>query len=727
MAGAALAAAVTMTRADAPATGDQVRGAPPPSRGVRYVSFTGSSYDAATREFDATFATGSTVNRRWYTETLQIDDASVDLARVALNQVCLLFGHNMDEPIGKVLSAEIRNGQLVGRVKVAETAEGDQYAGMIQRGELTGISVGYNVSQWTRIIDDTKEKDDWVATRWELMEVSLVPVPADPLAGVRSAEESPGSQTVVDPGAGQLSQEEEDMQTRSATGATPGGASAVAVLAALGATDVLALRSQALTLGLTGDAADAILSRTGITKETAQSEILAAATQARASITAAGTTAAATQEIEPGSTGGLTAGQVITLRSQGVGQGIPEADVDAILSRPSISRAAASEAILEAAATRQAEQTRPAAGGAMRVGVEAQDKQRTCMIDALSARMSSTTPTEAGREFMGWRMLDMWGHRMGINERDPVRIYDAVTARMSGMELSTRAGGMMSTSDFPLLLEAAANKNLLAAYKLQEPTYREMCTRKSYNDFKPQKFLRVGDFPELLPLGEGGEIKAGKFNESREESQLATSARLVNMTRQMLINDDMGAFGDFAAGAGRSAARRENLMFYQLLLANAVLSDNVAMFHGTHGNLNNAAAVINKDSLAIARKATRKQKDIDGHPLNANLPILLVGPDKETEAEVALVEVTATKVEDKNIFAGKRRIISDALIADDSWYNLGDATSGTNFVYGYLRDQEAPQIKQDKPFNYDGMAFATIHDFGVGVIDYRFGYKFPKT
>ena len=169
LAGAAVAAAVLMTRADAPETGEHVRGGPPPSHGIRLMAFTGSSYDAETRTCDAVFATGKTVNRRWFTETLKIDAASVDLERVALNQVCLLFGHDMDKPIGQVLSAQIvgtgDNAVLAGKIRFAETPDGDLYAGMVQRGELTGISVGYNVTQWTRTVTDGEERDDWVATR----------------------------------------------------------------------------------------------------------------------------------------------------------------------------------------------------------------------------------------------------------------------------------------------------------------------------------------------------------------------------------------------------------------------------------------------------------------------------------------------------------------------------------------------------------------------------------
>lgn len=715
--GAALAAAL-MTR-ESPAGGLQQRHGPPPAKGERFVAFTGSSYDPATRTCEATFATGEVVSRSWYTEQLRIDAESVDLRRVPLNQVRLLFNHQSGQVIGFVQVAEIQSGVLAGRLCFAKTEAGDLYAGMVERGELTGISVGYLVHQWTRVSDDQADKDEWIATRWELMEVSLVPVPADPFAGVRSADLPPGSPATpnhgADPGAGQRSQEEEDMLTIA---------------------QVLALRSQAISLGVDGAAADAILAREGITHAAALEAIMTAATEVRSAATTTGAAAAVAAAVvaatpaAPPAAAVMGASDVLALRGQGIGLGLAETAVDEILGRAGLTREQASSAILAASADAQRAATSAIpAGGAARVGVEAAEKQRDCMVDALSARMSGATPTEAGRQFAGWTVMNMWAERSGINERDPMRIYDAIAGRGS-MELSVRAGGMMSTSDFPLLLEAAANKTLLAAYILQQPTYRQVAAKKSFNDFKPQKFYRVGDFPELLPLGEGGEIKAGAFKESRETAALSTSARLVTMTRQMLINDDLSAFGDFSAGAGRAAARRENAMFYALLLANSgagpKLADGKAMFHVDHANLAATGGAIAEDTLSEARKAGRTQKDIDGHALNAEYPILLLGPNKETEAEKVLVDITPTKTSDVNIFAGKRRIVSDAAITDNAWWNFADPSTGqANFVYGYLRDTESPQVRQDKPFNYDGMGFGVIHDFGVGAIDSRFGFKNP--
>jgi phage head maturation protease len=80
-----------------------------------------------------------------------------------------------------------------------QTPQGDEALGMISRGEITGVSAGYRVTEWQvadedgRIIDpETTQWNDgltFTALKWELLEISIVSVPADSLAGVRSFDD----------------------------------------------------------------------------------------------------------------------------------------------------------------------------------------------------------------------------------------------------------------------------------------------------------------------------------------------------------------------------------------------------------------------------------------------------------------------------------------------------------------------------------------------------------
>jgi hypothetical protein len=69
---------------------------------------------------------------------------------------------------------------------------------MVSRGELKGISAGYSVSKWEisdedgNVIDPEKGQIVWddnltfTATRFQILEASLVGIPADAASAVRS-------------------------------------------------------------------------------------------------------------------------------------------------------------------------------------------------------------------------------------------------------------------------------------------------------------------------------------------------------------------------------------------------------------------------------------------------------------------------------------------------------------------------------------------------------------
>jgi HK97 family phage prohead protease len=149
------------------------------------------TYNAEARTVEAILATGYRV-RRWFGfEELAIREEAIDLRRLALGHVKLLDHHNAskrDVVLGVVTSARIERGRLVGTITFADNEAGRAAERDVAAGNLTGISVGYQIHKLVLIETSDDRKDDvFRAERWESLEVSLVSVPADLYAGVRSA------------------------------------------------------------------------------------------------------------------------------------------------------------------------------------------------------------------------------------------------------------------------------------------------------------------------------------------------------------------------------------------------------------------------------------------------------------------------------------------------------------------------------------------------------------
>ncbi|MBJ2150638.1 head maturation protease, ClpP-related [Paracoccus sp. IB05] len=347
------------------------------------------------------------------------------------------------------------------------------------------------------------------------------------------------------------------------------------------------------------------------------------------------------------------------------------------------------------------------------------DTRRIGMTEALAAQFGRRAPKDdRARQFMTMSLVEMAA--MSLGHKGPMRTaYDREQVFMA----------MHTTSDFPLSLQNALNKELESRYREAEPTYRLIARQKTFRDFRPHPMIRPGDFPTLQPIGEAGEIKYGTIGEKAETVALSSYGIALAISRQTLINDDISAIADMIADQGRAVARFEDNTFYAMMLGGAgadgptLLETTRQVFNATDGTKAAAAAAINVTSLSLGRAAIMKRKTIGGNDLGIVPTILLVGPDKLTEAQQIVAPIQADQAGNVNPFAGQLQVIPTAKVTGNAWYLFVDPADVPNFVYGYLEGAAAPRTRMEEPFGRQGMQLSLEHDFGVGAIDFRGGYK----
>lgn len=118
---------------------------------------------------------------------------------------CVLFNHNRDKVIGKVIKAGIKNKRGVATVQFDDDEDSAVIYNKVKNQSLRGVSVGYIIYEMERV---TKGKGSaaqttYTATRWEPLEISIVSVPADISVGVGrsirdSAPEAARTTNIVD-------------------------------------------------------------------------------------------------------------------------------------------------------------------------------------------------------------------------------------------------------------------------------------------------------------------------------------------------------------------------------------------------------------------------------------------------------------------------------------------------------------------------------------------------
>jgi phage head maturation protease len=166
------------------------------------------SYSAAEHSCLAILSTGAPVKRVYGTETLEISDRAINLSRVP---VALLDSHSqasIDSVLGRIESAWVAGGKLHGKIIFAQTPRGQMAEQMVRRGEISSLSAGYSIERWeARDADGNKVDPDragwgddltFTATKWTLAECSLVGVPADALAMIRSLDGHSDDATAVE-------------------------------------------------------------------------------------------------------------------------------------------------------------------------------------------------------------------------------------------------------------------------------------------------------------------------------------------------------------------------------------------------------------------------------------------------------------------------------------------------------------------------------------------------
>ena len=347
--------------------------------------------------------------------------------------------------------------------------------------------------------------------------------------------------------------------------------------------------------------------------------------------------------------------------------------------------------------------------------------RRAAMTEALAHRLRPVgQPSERAREYLGASLADFAAGCLelageGRQRRSPMATIEAALAH--------------STSDFPRLLGNAGAMSLMQAYEAAPPALRPVARKVTATNYKKMSRVRLGEHPSLLRVPETGKIEYGSTGEAGEKFSVAPYARLFAITRQALVNDELGAFADWVGTMANAAVELEAAELAALLLANdgagPVMEDGKTLFHADHRNLAPAGTSITDASLSAARLALRTQRGIDGiTPVNIIPRYLVVGPLMETEAERYLAQLQPARTADVNPFASKLELIVEGRITDFSWYVLGAPSATPALEYAYLNDR-GPAVDTMEGWTRLGVEVRITHDFGAGAVDWRPAYRNP--
>ena len=645
------------------------------------------------RSVDVVFTTGAAVRRRRWTgwdtsvpfdEILEVSDRAVDLTRLnagapALDSHSVWSSHSQ---VGVVERAWIEGKE--GKATIRFPREGldqaaDRMFGLISDGIIRNVSVGYSIERVKVVEPAAKgEVEQRIVERWTPLEVSFVTVPADPRAQVRASDQASYPVEIVDT----RMQKEASMpeSTTTVAGNVPAShETRQPPVAAPALPEPTAVRT---------------------TEPAPAPDSEAIATRAREA------------ERDRVSTIYDLAGRLNLERS--FAEDLVKRGVSVDESR---------RLILDQVAAKSDEtRTFPHVSVALG-GRDERVTRRDAVANALLHRYSPTLfPLEdAARQYRGMTLLELARESLGnagVNTRG-----------LSRDEVATRA--LHSTSDFPEILSAVTNKTLRQAYDAYPRTFALFCRQVLATDFKSMHRVQLGEAPQLLEVGESGEFKRGTLGESKESYKVKTYGRVVAITRQVLINDDLDAFTRIPAMYGNSIAQLESDVVWGIITANPAMADGNALFHTTHKNLAGTGAALDVASVGAARAAMALQTGLDKKTvLNIRPAFLIVPAALELKAE-QLVAQNLVPADSAKVVPQSIRTLSpiseprlDAASAT-SWYLAASPNQIDTIEYAYLEGQQGAYIETRNGFDVDGVEIKCRLDFGAKAIDWRGLYKNP--
>lgn len=291
----------------------------------------------------------------------------------------------------------------------------------------------------------------------------------------------------------------------------------------------------------------------------------------------------------------------------------------------------------------------------------------------------------------------------GLRARSTTDIL-ATALQHAGIETSgmtqdgiIRASGW-SPVNLPNILGDSLGKLLLDRYRQAPSPWQLFAKKVSAPNFLSQSALRPTMTGGLDQLGAGGQITHAGVVEGEYTWQLATYAKMLRVTRQDLVNDNLSVFAELP-GMMQDAAQRKLADLIWTAIFAGVASNHYSSGNGNYNTTGSALAI---GTVGSAVKQLRQMVDSDGMPISIEPKVLAVAPALEMTAKaiVSSAEILGTSGPNGNPLQNALVVVTEPRLSnsnftgysDTRWLLLG-APEAAGVLVGFLNNQEAPTVE----------------------------------
>ena len=280
---------------------------------------------------------------------------------------------------------------------------------------------------------------------------------------------------------------------------------------------------------------------------------------------------------------------------------------------------------------------------------------------------------------------------------------------IAGMEKALKAA--FSSANIPNVLSNVAHKFVLAGFGAVGDDWRKISRPVPVVDFKAVKGVRLVMGGLLKSIAKGGELQHVDLSDEARSIQAATKGSIVGITREDLINDDLGVLSLIPERFGQMAGRTINKDVFGSLSTTG--SDYGA-------NTSGALAVA---TLATAYGLALAIKDSNGDPIGAIPNKILCSPSNFVTArniyQSELIVSGATgKTPAANEMRGLLEAITSPFLSGTKYWLFNDAFPLVDVAF--LNGNQTPTVETaSADFSQLGIQMRCYFDYGASAGEYK--------
>lgn len=302
------------------------------------------------------------------------------------------------------------------------------------------------------------------------------------------------------------------------------------------------------------------------------------------------------------------------------------------------------------------------------------------------------------------------------------------------------------SSSWPLAMANSLYRRLSQDYA--EVDYMEnriISNRRRVIDFRSIEINRINYSPDLPTVVEDADYtELATIGEEGANYKVSKRGRIITITMETIMNDDLSAIQRMVRNEGRAARRTFARFVWNFLMSNATYDgDSVALFHASHNNLGSTAltadatgvtAVVNRLNALMNQTEPGSGEKLGGAWWTSRPQLIIPNALQSIAKQLNQSDgIPGAANQGDNPIAGMfgsketpERIIVNPLLTDvTDWYVTRQPADVEMIEVGFLNGQESPEVfladnqQVGTMFMADKLQYKTRHIYGGEIADYR--------